>query len=64
MRTLLYLLFLTCLVPLLFFASLVQWTPISRAWARLRGASAQCRQSMGGSIFEKERFVVIGDGKL
>jgi hypothetical protein len=43
MRTLLYLLFLACLVPLLFFASWVRWiqslTWISRSWARLRGAA-------------------------
>ncbi len=43
MRTLFYLLFLACLVPLVFCASLVRWTQslasISRAWARLRIAA-------------------------
>jgi hypothetical protein len=43
MRTLLYLLFLACLVPLLYFASLIRWTQslasISRAWAWMRGAT-------------------------
>jgi len=43
MRTLLYLLFLACLIPLLYFASFIRWTQslasISRAWAWLRSAA-------------------------
>lgn len=49
MRALLYLLFLVCLVPFLFFAGLVRRTKslalISRAWARLSPVPAViCRE--------------------
>ena len=60
MCTLLYLLFLACLVTLLFFAGWIRWTQsgvlISRAWMRLSPRPAHCAWNDRYALLKKVRL--------